>query len=187
MLNETDSRNTCCSSSQNALNSDDEHENGSTAARVASSPIHDTNSSDVGDAANSSTDRLDGINMSHEDLSDVSDLDSAVPSPANIDNVDGAEKKTDEPTAPVVDLRQRINERKSQQKALDEKANDSKKSPSIVDELNDIDKRHKNDEDALDFEAEDGECADEKDENPPETKPEGKIQGFFFPYCESFN
>lgn len=31
-----------------------------------------------------------------------------------------------------------------------------------------MDKKH--DEDALDFEAEDGECADEKDEKPAETK-----------------
>lgn len=71
----------------------------------------------------------------------------------------------------VVDLRQKINEKKSQQKGSDDKTTDqhSKKSPSIVDELNDImDKKH--DEDALDFEAEDGECADEKDDKPVETK-----------------
>ena len=52
----------------------------------------------------------------------------------------------------------------------------SKQSPTIVDELNDImDKKH--DEDALDFEAEDGECPDERDEKPAaaETKePENK-------------
>lgn len=35
----------------------------------------------------------------------------------------------------------------------------------------------KHDEDALDFEAEDGECADEKDEKPAETKePENKAK-----------
>lgn len=75
-----------------------------------------------------------------------------------------------------MDLRQKINEKKNQQKALEDKQSDqnNKQSPSIVDELNDImDKKH--DEDALDFEAEDGECADEKEEKPtnpkePETK-----------------
>lgn len=73
--------------------------------------------------------------------------------------------------APVVDLRQKIIEKKNQQKSSEDKLADhgSKKSPSIVDELNDImDKKH--DEDALDFEAEDGECADEKDEKPAESK-----------------
>lgn len=69
-----------------------------------------------------------------------------------------------------MDLRQKINEKKSQQKALGDKQADqgNKQSPSIVDELNDIlDKKH--DEDALDFEAEDGECADEKEDKPTET------------------
>lgn len=63
----------------------------------------------------------------------------------------------------------------------------AKHSPSIVDELNDImDKKH--DEDALDFEAEDGECADEIDEKPAakETSTEkkdsdGKLKVIFFP------
>lgn len=78
---------------------------------------------------------------------------------------------------PVVDLRQKINQKKSQQTfKLDDKQIDqgNKQSPSIVDELNDImDKKH--DEDALDFEAEDGECPDEKDDKPTETKePENK-------------
>lgn len=77
-----------------------------------------------------------------------------------------------------MDLRQKINEKKSQQKSSDDKHTDqgSKQSPSIVDELNDImDKKH--DEDALDFEAEDGECADEKDEKLTETKePENKAK-----------
>lgn len=70
-----------------------------------------------------------------------------------------------------MDLRQKINEKKNQQKALEDKQNEqnNKQSPSIVDELNDImDKKH--DEDALDFEAEDGECADEKEEKPTESK-----------------
>lgn len=84
--------------------------------------------------------------------------------------------KETEPPAPIVDLRQKINEKKSQQKAADDKQADhrNKQSPTIVDELNDImDKKH--DEDALDFEAEDGECADEKDEKPADTKePENK-------------
>lgn len=75
-----------------------------------------------------------------------------------------------------MDLRQKINEKKNQQKVTDDKQADqrNKQSPSIVDELNDImDKKH--DEDALDFEAEDGECPDEKDEKPAETKePENK-------------
>lgn len=72
----------------------------------------------------------------------------------------------------ITDLRQKINEKKNQQKAQEEKQNKenesnrpNKHSPSIVDELNDImDKKH--DEDALDFEAEDGECADEVEEKP---------------------
>lgn len=67
----------------------------------------------------------------------------------------------------IVDLRQKINEKKNQQKALEDKQHEqnNKQSPSIVDELNDImDKKH--DEDALDFEAEDGECAEEKEEKP---------------------
>lgn len=54
---------------------------------------------------------------------------------------------------------------------MNDKQNDqgSKQSPSIVDELNDImDKKH--DEDALDFEAEDGECAEEKEDKPSESK-----------------
>lgn len=59
---------------------------------------------------------------------------------------------------------------------MDDKQNDqgNKQSPSIVDELNDImDKKH--DEDALDFEAEDGECAEEKEEKQTESKePESK-------------
>lgn len=75
-----------------------------------------------------------------------------------------------------MDLRQKINEKKNQQKALEVKQNEqnNKQSPSIVDELNEImDKKH--DEDALDFEAEDGECADEKEEKPAELKePENK-------------
>lgn len=78
----------------------------------------------------------------------------------------------------MVDLRQKINEKKNLQKTADDKHTDqrNKQSPSIVDELNDImDKKH--DEDALDFEAEDGECADEKDEKPAETKePENKAK-----------
>lgn len=85
--------------------------------------------------------------------------------------------KEPEPPAPIVDLRQKINEKKNQQKAADDKQAEqrNKQSPTIVDELNDIlDKKH--DEDALDFEAEDGECPDEKDEKPvAETKePENK-------------
>lgn len=65
----------------------------------------------------------------------------------------------------LVDLRQKINEKKSQQ-------NGNKRSPSIVDELNDImDKKH--DEDALDFEAEDGECAEEKEEKAAATQVPG--------------
>lgn len=89
------------------------------------------------------------------------------------------EEKEPEPPAPVVDLRQKINEKKSQHKAAadDKQAEQrNKQSPSIVDELNDImDKKH--DEDALDFEAEDGECPDEKDETPIETKePENKAK-----------
>lgn len=79
--------------------------------------------------------------------------------------------------AVVMDLRQKINEKKIQQKALEDKNSENKgnkQSPSIVDELNDINKKHKNDEDALDFEAEDGECADEKEDKPIETKNEGK-------------
>lgn len=75
-----------------------------------------------------------------------------------------------------MDLRQKINEKKNLQKAVDDKQGEhgNKQSPSIVDELNDLlDKKH--DEDALDFEAEDGECADEKDEKPTESKePENK-------------
>lgn len=70
-----------------------------------------------------------------------------------------------------MDLRQKINEKKNQQKFADDKQTDhgNKQSPSIVDELNDLlDKKH--DEDVLDFEAEDGECPDEKDEKPIETK-----------------
>lgn len=54
---------------------------------------------------------------------------------------------------------------------MEDKQNDqnNKQSPSIVDEINDImDKTH--DEDALDFEAEDGECGDEKDEKPTDSK-----------------
>lgn len=57
-----------------------------------SSPARETNSrnssvSSIQDAPNSSADQLrnDGINMSHEDLSDVSDLESAVASPINDD------------------------------------------------------------------------------------------------------
>lgn len=77
-----------------------------------------------------------------------------------------------------MDLRQKINEKKSQQKALGDKQIDqgNKQSPTIVDELNDImDKKH--DEDALDFEAEDGECAEEKDDKPTESKePENKTK-----------
>lgn len=163
-------------------NSDDEHENGSTASGQLkeSSPLHDTDSrasiaSDDHDAANSASEHHDGINISHEDLSDVSDLESATASPAPFDK--DAEAKAS--AAPVADLRQKINEKKSQQKAIDDKSTDGrshKQSPSIVDELNDINKKHKNDEDALDFEAEDGECADEKDDGPLETsqKSEGK-------------
>lgn len=140
-----------------------------------SSPPHDTSSrtsivSDGHDAANSGIDHHDGINISHEDLSDVSDLESAVPSPAPFDKDDDA-KPAD---APITDLRQKINEKKSQQKAMEDRPAEgrpTKQSPSIVDELNDINKKHKNDEDALDFEAEDGECADEKDDKPPEAKP----------------
>lgn len=77
-------------------------------------------------------------------------------------------------------MRQKINEKKNQLKAAaadDKQAEQrNKQSPTIVDELNDImDKKH--DEDALDFEAEDGECPDEKDENPAETKePENKAK-----------
>lgn len=80
------------------------------------------------------------------------------------------ENQDDDGKAPVVDLRQKINEKK--QKSDGNGTN--KQSPSIVDELNDImDKKH--DEDALDFEAEDGECADEREENPAEKKePEKK-------------
>lgn len=69
-----------------------------------------------------------------------------------------------------MDLRQKLDERKNQLKLGEEKANKenekqraNKNSPTIVDELKDImEKKH--DEDALDFEAEDGECPEEKDE-----------------------
>lgn len=172
-----------------------------------SSPARETNSrnssvSSIQDAPNSSTEQLrnDGINISHEDLSDVSDLESAVASPINDDKeeddkievknflsklhlknqlnqLNSQDQKNDE-AAVVMDLRQKINEKKIQQKALEDKNSENKgnkQSPSIVDELNDINKKHKNDEDALDFEAEDGECADEKEDKPIETKNEGKI------------
>lgn len=70
----------------------------------------------------------------------------------------------------MIDLRQKLDERKNQLKLEEEKAkkdNDkqrvNKNSPTIVDELKEImEKKH--DEDALDFEAEDGECPDEKEE-----------------------
>lgn len=71
-----------------------------------------------------------------------------------------------------------MDERKNQLKTLDDKQKENdtnrannKKSPSIVDELKDImDKKH--DEDALDFEAEDGECNDEVSTVPNENRSE---------------
>lgn len=67
----------------------------------------------------------------------------------------------------MTDLRQKLDERKNQlekqNKDNDQSRNHQKNSPTIVDELNDImDKKH--DEDELDFEAEDGECHEEKEE-----------------------
>lgn len=164
------------------MNNSEDEQDGSTVLKQRSehskepSPVHDENScaSDEHDVANSSLDRQDGIHISHEDLSDVSDLDSAVASPAVNDEDNASNKENDGPDEEITDLRQKINEKK---KALEGKSNDNKSnkhSPSIVDELNDINKKHKNDEDALDFEAEDGECAEEREEKAEEAKPDGK-------------
>lgn len=110
--------------------------------------------------------KSDAINISHDDLSDVSDLDSAVASPAISDKINDDENDDEIKTPLITDLRQKLDERKKslEHKEIDSnRTNNNKKSPSIVDEINDImDKKH--DEDALDFEAEDGECNDEKEE-----------------------
>lgn len=79
------------------------------------------------------------------------------------------ETVTDGKAEPVADLRQKINERKQESK---QNKDGNKNSPSIVDELNDImDKKH--DEDALDFEAEDGECEEKEPPAPPKADIEG--------------
>lgn len=97
---------------------------------------------DDGDAknANKSNDetvKKDLINLSHEDLSDVSDLESAPISP---EEVDGDQSPVD--GLKVSDLRQKIEERKQKQNGS-----------GLTEAL-----ERKNDEDALDFEAEEGEC-----------------------------
>lgn len=82
------------------------------------------------------------------------------------------ETVTDGKAEPITDLRQKINERKQESKQNEE---GNKNSPSIVDELNDImDKKH--DEDALDFEAEDGEC----EEKEPQAPPKGDKEGLYY-------
>lgn len=117
--------------------------------------------------------RNDLINISHDDLSDVSDLDSAVASPAASEKADDEEQEDELKKASVVDLRQKLDERK---KTHDQKDAHSKQSPSIVDEINDImDKKH--DEDALDFEAEDGECNDEKEDKPEPKEAAAAVKG----------
>lgn len=86
----------------------------------------------------------DSLNMSHNDLSDVSDLESGQSSDekSNIEIVD---------THRVKDLREKLDEKKSSQQGTEGS--------------NGYDtKEKKTDEDLLDFEAEEGECNDEKED-----------------------
>lgn len=98
----------------------------------------------------------EALNISHEDLSDVSDLESA-PS----DNEKDDEEEDDEISAEktnITDLRMRLDEKKNQLKSMDDKPENG----------TEIDSDKKNDEDALDFEAEEGECNEVVKEDKPE-------------------
>lgn len=132
--------------------------------------------------------------MSHEDLSDVSDMESdrnekrevrkgshddydedeeetSVPqanqngeSDREDDDVEQDEverEKDNEEDAVITDLRQKLDQKKNLLKAMENKENNGegmKSNGTVSEELDDLVKKH--DEDALDFEAEEGECQD---------------------------
>ncbi|KAM7350581.1 uncharacterized protein ACRADG_009139 isoform 2-T4 [Cochliomyia hominivorax] len=107
------------------------------------------------------------LNITHEDLSDVSDLDSEKRTPSyniktSLEDVTTAdERNIDEyhdNGKNITDLRQKLEKRKYQ---LNEKSSDEEKAViqgKVEEALEDLVKP--NDEDALDFEAEEGECHD---------------------------
>lgn len=110
----------------------------------------------------------EGLNISHEDLSDVSDLESA---PSDNEKDDQEEEDDDEISADktkITDLRMRLDEKKNQLKSMDDKTEKDQTNGTAEHSLNDLDK--KNDEDALDFEAEEGECNEVVKEDKPEAK-----------------
>lgn len=89
----------------------------------------------------------ESLNMSHQDLSDVSDLESGQSSDekGKLDKFDANEVK---------DLREKLDEKKSYSQGLEgSNGYDAKENKTT-------------DEDVLDFEAEEGECNDEKDDIP---------------------
>ncbi|XP_037051037.1 serine/arginine repetitive matrix protein 2 isoform X6 [Bradysia coprophila] len=113
--------------------------------------------------------RMDGPRaISHEDLSDVSDLESPLSQHDDDEKGDEHENDDDElEKRTITDLRQKLDERKNQLKAIDdEKINTSPTKMEIAEK--------KNDEDALDFEAEEGECNEIIHEDKSETKEEEK-------------
>lgn len=101
-------------------------------------------SGSIEDLANIGENEMESLNMSHQDLSDVSDLESGQSSDekSKLDKFDGHEVK---------DLREKLDERKNLLQGL-ESSNGYEA------------KEKKTDEDVLDFEAEEGECNDEKDD-----------------------
>lgn len=71
-------------------NTSEDRENGRihSASPGRESESRNSSISSIPDAGNVEKNRNDGMNMSHEDLSDVSDLESAVASPVNNDKND---------------------------------------------------------------------------------------------------
>lgn len=133
------------------------------------SSVSDGDDDDDKDDLQNGEKRMDGPRaISHEDLSDVSDLESPLSQHDDDDKVDEHENDDDEhEKRTITDLRQKLDERKNQLKAIDdEKINTSPTKLEMAEK--------KNDEDALDFEAEEGECNEIIHEDKSETKEEEK-------------
>lgn len=99
------------------------------------------------------------LNLSHEDLSDVSDLDSLGAASGDdedqeLDNKNDISKTPQSPVKPPNDLRYKLDEAKNRKMNNDNNKQMIINAPSKTSEIEDG-------EEQLDFEAEDGECIEE--------------------------